>query len=69
MALTVANCRDWEKFVADVRKAVDKMKANPELNHCSDVASYGMAVSLPDPCILEDACKLHSKALLDALGD
>jgi hypothetical protein len=68
-AISMANCNDWKKFIADVRSAVDKMKANPKLNHNSDVASYGMAVNMPDPCILEAACKLHSAALLDALGD
>merc|ERR1711957_852664 len=68
-AISMANCQDWKKFIADVRSAVDKMKADPTLNHNSDVASYGMAVNLPDPIILEDACKMHSAALLDALGD
>jgi len=68
-AISMANCHDWNKFIADVRSAVDKMKADPSLNHNSDVASYGMAVNLPDPIVLEDACKLHSAALLDALGD
>jgi len=68
-AISMANCHDAKKFIADVRSAVDKMKANPKLNHNSDTAAYGMAVSMPDPIVLEDACKLHSAALLDALGD
>jgi len=43
------------------------MKQKPELNHNSNVASYGMAAMVPDAAFLNNMLKSHSAAILDAL--
>ena len=61
--------RDVLKHAAAVKRAVAKMKAEPELNHSASVATYGLAANLSkvDAGYVNDLCKLHSAALLDAL--
>lgn len=46
------------------------MKADPSLNHNASTASYGLAASVGnlDIDFINDMCKVHSEALLDALG-
>ena len=55
-------------YVAAVKRAVAKMKAEPELNHSASVATYGLAANLSkvDAGYVNNRCKLHSAALLDA---
>jgi sphinganine-1-phosphate aldolase len=67
VALTLATCYDWKAFVSALKSSVQMMKDMPELNHSSSVATYGMAGSMPDPCVLDQMCALHTNALLDAL--
>ena len=67
LALTVATCYDWKEFVNAVKDCVKKMKEQPELNHNSNVATYGMASTMPSSVILDDMCHLYHRALLDAL--
>lgn len=43
------------------------MKAKPELNHNSTVATYGMSAKIPDESFMKEMIKLHSEALLDVL--
>jgi hypothetical protein len=43
LAITQATCYDWKEFVKVVKDSVLMMKEQPELNHNSNVATYGMA--------------------------
>ena len=71
LAVTLPTSKDAAAFVEAVRSAVALMKAQPELNHSSSVATYGMAAKLSsvDVSYINDMCKLHSAALLDALPE
>jgi sphinganine-1-phosphate aldolase len=57
----------WREFVDAVKGSVKLMKEKPELNHNSNVALYGLATNMPDMCVMDEICKMHQKALLDAL--
>lgn len=69
LAVTLPTATQADEFVAAVKRAVAKMKAEPELNHSASVATYGLAANLSkvDAGYVNDLCKLHSAALLDAL--
>eukprot|EP01043_Picozoa_sp_COSAG02_P019991 COSAG02_NODE_975_length_15507_cov_14.829180_3_plen_294_part_00 len=70
LAVTLPSSTQVGEFVSAVKGAVKLMKQKPELNHSSSVATYGMAAKLSnvDVSYVNDMCKLHSAALLDALG-
>ena len=70
LAVTLPSSTEVEGFVSAVKDAVSLMRRKPELNHSSSVATYGMAatLSMVDVSYVNDMCKLHSAALLDALG-
>ena len=67
LAITLASAPDWRQFVDAVKGSVKLMKEKPELNHNSNVATYGMAAKIPDLSFMGNICKLHSAALLDSL--
>lgn len=67
IAITLATAPVWRKFVDDVKASVKKMKENPELNHNSSVAMYGLANKIPDGNFMGQMAKIHSAALLDSL--
>ena len=71
LALTLPTARDWRGFVAAVKQCVARMRADPSLNHNASTASYGLAATIGqfDVGFIEEMCKVHSAALLDALGD
>jgi hypothetical protein len=54
-------------MVKDIKTSVKEMKEKPELNHNSTVATYGMTAKIPDESFVNDICKIHSAAVLDAL--
>ena len=67
LAITVATCYDWKEFVKAIKDSVALMKEDPTLNHNSNVATYGMASTMPSSTILDDMSHLYHAALLDAL--
>lgn len=54
-------------LVRDIKKCIKLMRQKPELNHNSNVATYGMAAKVPDASFLNNIVKLHSAAVVDAL--
>ncbi len=66
-SMTLAMAADWQKMVKDIKTSVKEMKEKPELNHNSTVATYGMTAKIPDESFVNDICKIHSAAVLDAL--
>jgi len=67
LVVSETTARHWREFIDVVKAAVKLMKEKPELNHNSNVALYGMATNMPDMCVLDNICKIHQKAVLDAL--
>ena len=69
VAVTLLTACHADDFVAAMKGAVAKMNAEPELNHSASVATYGLAANLSvvDKEYINNLCKLHSAALLDAL--
>lgn len=65
--MTMPLALEWEKVFKAIKASVKLMKQKPELNHNSNVASYGMAAMVPDAAFLNNMLKLHSAAILDAL--
>lgn len=51
-----------ERFLIDLRNAVDEIMTNPHQKECGKMALYGMAQSLPDRTIVGDVtrCYLNS---------
>ncbi|KAJ1674699.1 Dihydrosphingosine phosphate lyase [Spiromyces aspiralis] len=45
-----------DKFIQDIRDAIDEVKAEPEKYAKGSAAIYGMAVAIPDQTIVEDIC-------------
>jgi len=58
IAITHANCHTMPQMVKDIRTAIKEIKANPKLNHSSDVALYCTADKVPDKKILDNFVKL-----------
>ena len=57
----------WRELVEGIKGAIQLIKDDPSLNRNDSVALYAMAGNMPDPCVLESICKIHTMALLDAL--
>lgn len=69
IAVTMANCHEADKFVSDIKASIVKMEKDPKLNTNSTTAAYGMVCQMPDTEVLDDACKQHTAACLDTLGE
>ena len=67
IAITLATAPDWRLFIDDLKKCIALMKSKPELNHNSNVATYGIAAKVPDLTFLNNILRAHSAAVLDAL--
>ena len=67
ISMTLASAQEWQKLVTAIKASINKLKQQPELNHNSTVATYGMTASIPDDSFLSEMTKLHSAAILDAL--
>jgi len=39
---------EWRKVFEAIKASIELMKEKPELNHNSNVATYGMAAKVPD---------------------
>lgn len=67
LAITDANCQEPDEFVDAVKASIALMKEKPELNHNSDVASYGMAAKMPSDCVLHEILIVIMDSILDSL--
>lgn len=59
LVITETTAEHWRAFVDAVKGSIKLMKEDPSLNHCSEIALYGMATSMPDMVVLDNICKLH----------
>ncbi len=57
----------WRELVDGIKGSIQRIKDDPSLNHNESVALYAMAGKMPDTCVLDAICKIHTTALLDAL--
>mmetsp|Transcript_32831 Transcript_32831/g.57364 ORF Transcript_32831/g.57364 Transcript_32831/m.57364 type:complete len:524 (+) Transcript_32831:2317-3888(+) len=48
LCITSANCDLAEDFVRDLAKAIEKIKANPDVSKSASAGMYGMAETIPD---------------------
>jgi len=46
--MTMCLALNWRKIFEAIKASIKLMKEKPELNHNSNVATYGMAAKVPD---------------------
>jgi len=59
LAITNANCENWEDFVKSVKKGIQTMKLDPTLNQNHDTAVYGLTGAIPDKSLLREFVCIH----------
>ena len=69
LAITYANCENWEDFVRALKKGIQAMKADPALNVNHDTAVYGLTGAIPDKALLHEFVCIHQSAMLDTVVD
>lgn len=67
LAVTVANCKNYQKFIDALKHCVKMMKEDPALNKSSNATIYGMSSSIPENSVMGDVLKFYNSALLDVL--
>lgn len=65
ISMTLGIAKGWQKLVQDLKKCVKDIKADPSLNTNSQIATYGMTASIPDPAFLNQLLNIHTECVLD----
>jgi hypothetical protein len=58
---------EWRKVFEAIKASIKLMKEKPELNHNSNVATYGMAAKVPDQGFIDNLLKIYIACNLDTL--